>query len=86
MDLKVRVVTHAVPNTLGITLPAIVVLPVKQSVLVLNGFIQTHTSITMRTVHITNLLFFQRFAPLEIHIDISRRPGELLTSPCSRDL
>lgn len=66
MDLEVRVMTHAIPHPLGITLPAMVVLPVKQPVLIMNGFVQTHTNITVCTVHISNILLFQIYAPMKI--------------------
>jgi hypothetical protein len=39
MHIHVRVMTHAIPNTIRITVLAMVVLTVKKSVFVVNGFL-----------------------------------------------
>ena len=58
MNLHIRVMTHAIPDPIGIAVPAMEVLAVEQSVLVMNGLIQEYPGITVRTVDISNLLFF----------------------------
>jgi hypothetical protein len=58
MNLEIRVMTHAIPDPLGIAIPAMVVLTVNQSVLVTNGLFQTQPGVTVRTSDITNIFFF----------------------------
>ena len=63
MNFKICVVTHAIPNAIGIALPAVVMLTVKQSVLVMNGLLQTYPSITMCTIHILTIVFLHDLLP-----------------------
>jgi hypothetical protein len=58
VDVHVHMVTHTIPNPLGITLTAVVVLAVNKVVFVVNGFIFTHPSPTVRAIDIFNILFF----------------------------
>jgi hypothetical protein len=39
VNVEIDIMTHAIPNTFGITFPAMVVLTVNKSVLVVNGFL-----------------------------------------------
>lgn len=63
MNFKICVVTHAIPNTIGIAIPAVVMLTVKQSVLVSNGLLQTYPSITMGTIDIFPIVFLHDLLP-----------------------
>ncbi len=58
MNLKIRVVAHTIPNTLGVAIPTMVMLTIEQSVLVGNGLIQTQQRLTMRTMDIPNIFLF----------------------------
>jgi len=58
MNFHIRVMTHTIPDALGIAVPAMVVLTVKQPVLVTNCLLPTHPSLTVCTCHILNVLFF----------------------------
>ena len=57
MNFEICIMTHAIPNTIGIAIPAVVMLTVKQSVLVSNGLLQTYPSITMCTIDIFPIVF-----------------------------
>lgn len=41
MNFEICIMTHAIPNTIGIAIPAVVMFTVKQSVLVTKGVLQT---------------------------------------------
>jgi hypothetical protein len=58
VDVHVYMMTHAIPNTLRITVPAMVMLTVNKGVLVVNGFVFTYPLTTMRTVNILDVFFF----------------------------
>lgn len=58
MNLKVRVMTHTIPDAFGIAGWAMVVLTVKQSMLVTDGLLQRYPSITVCTCDILNTIFF----------------------------
>jgi hypothetical protein len=58
MNLHIRVMTHAIPDSIGIALPAMEVLAVEKPVLVIDGLFKTYPGITVRTVDVSNLLFF----------------------------
>jgi len=60
MDVHVHMMTHAIPNALGITVPAMVVLTVNKVVLVVNSFLFTHPSPTVCTVNILDVFFFHK--------------------------
>jgi len=47
VDLHVRVVAHAVPDSLGIAFPTVEVIPVQQSVLVPDGFFKGQADSTV---------------------------------------
>jgi len=74
MNLKICVVTHAIPNTIGIAIPAVVMLTVKQSVLVLNGLLQTHSSITVCTINILTIVFLHDVLPQNLILEPTRTP------------
>ena len=57
VDIHICIVTHAIPNTFGITVFTMIVLSVKKSVFVVNGFIFTHPHPTVCTVYILNIFF-----------------------------
>ena len=63
MNLKIRVVTHAVPNATRIAIPAVVMLTVEHSVLVSNGLLQTYPSTTMGTINILTMVFLHDLLP-----------------------
>ena len=63
MNLEICVVTHTIPHAIRIAIPAVVMLTVKQSVLVMNGLLQKHPSITMRTIHILTIVFLHDLLP-----------------------
>jgi len=55
MNFEIGVVTHTIPHAIGITIPAVEMLTVEQSVLVVNGLLQTYPGITMGTIHILTI-------------------------------
>ena len=57
VDIHICIVTHAIPNPFGITVFTMIVLTVKKSVFVVNGFIFTHPYPTVCTVYILNIFF-----------------------------
>jgi hypothetical protein len=58
VDVHIHMMTHAIPNPFGITLPAMVVLTVNKVMFVVHGLFFTHPGPTMRTVNILNVFFF----------------------------
>jgi len=49
---------HAIPDPLGITLPAVVVLTVNEVVFVVNGLFSSHPGSTVCTIYIFQIIFF----------------------------
>jgi hypothetical protein len=58
VDVHIDMMTHAIPNPFGITLPAVVVLTVDKVMFVVNGLFFTHPDPAVRTVNILNIFFF----------------------------
>jgi len=56
MNLQIRVVTHAIPKTIGIAVAAMVVLTIKQFVFITNGLFQRYPSTTMCAVDVSDIL------------------------------
>jgi hypothetical protein len=55
MDFKVGVMTHAIPNALGVAFPAVIVITINQPVFINNGILKTHPGFTVRANDILNL-------------------------------
>jgi hypothetical protein len=58
MDVHIHMMAHAIPDPLGITLPAVIVLTVNKVMLVVNGLFFTHPHPAVRTVNILDIIFF----------------------------
>jgi hypothetical protein len=57
MNLHIGVMAHAIPNTTRVAFATVEVFPVKQSMLVAYGVLQSQTGFTMRTGHVSNSVF-----------------------------
>jgi hypothetical protein len=58
MHLHIHIMTHAIPNALGIAVTTMIVLSVYQPVLVMNGFLKRYLGTTMGTTDILSIFFF----------------------------
>jgi hypothetical protein len=67
VDIHIHMMTHTIPNPLGITFPAVVVLTVNQVVLVIYGFILAHPGPAVGTVNILNVFFFHENPKIKIN-------------------
>ena len=72
VDVHIHMMTHAIPNPFGITLPAVIVLTVNQVMFVVHGLFFTHSGPTVRTVNILDVFF--------LHLDAKFKDE---FSPCS---
>ena len=70
VHVHIHMVTHAIPNTFGIAVPAVVVLTVNQCVLVVDRFLQAYPDATVRTVDMSRLLFLHDFQNLRIGLQL----------------
>jgi len=55
MQVSIKIMTHTIPDSLGIAFPAMVVLTVKQSVFVVNSLLHEQPSIAVCAVNVANI-------------------------------
>jgi hypothetical protein len=67
VEVGVKIVTDAIPNPIGITFSAMVVLAIEKATFVGHGFLYWYPHSTVGTVYILNVLF--------IHAALSMRIG-----------
>jgi hypothetical protein len=71
MNFHVRVMTHAIPDSIGVAIPAMEVFAVKQPVLVADGFLQAHPGFTVGTDYISNTLVFHELVPYQLMLRLN---------------
>jgi hypothetical protein len=75
MQVEVEIVAHALPHSIRITIPAMVMVAVYQVVLIANGIVQKHHSPTVCTLDSGDRLLLVHFRTMHGVVTCSRDPA-----------